>query len=137
MTLTREDLAEGLALARQLEESDADFAFETITGKPVTAMTVLGDALRLNGELSRAKSVYEKSVRLTQGKDRHSLAHLADGLLREGQTEEAITVLQQYTSADEMGRLNACASLLRSDPNSLTSFRSALDQHLDGSDVPP
>ncbi|MBX7554404.1 hypothetical protein K1Y78_42335 [Streptomyces sp. tea 10] len=84
VTLTRGDLAEGLALARQLEEANADFVFETITGKPVTTMTVLGDALRLNGELSRAKSAYETSVRLTQGKDRHSLAHLADALLQRG-----------------------------------------------------
>lgn len=131
--LKRGDFTEGLAVARQLEEADPVFVFETITGRCASAMTVLGDALCYNGELGRAKIAYQASVELTGGKDRHSLGHLAEELLREGHTDEAVEVLQQHVAPDELQGLSAFVALLRIDRNGLTSFRPILDRSVVGS----
>ena len=132
VVLKQGDTVEGLSLARQLEEADPGYVFRTITGKPATSMTVLGDALRLNGELSRANEAYQASVERTKGKDGHSLGHLADGLLRARRVDEATAVLEQFAEPGQLEGLQASASLLRNDPNSVASLRPAIERDLVG-----
>jgi tetratricopeptide (TPR) repeat protein len=124
------EYAEGLTLAHQLQEYDASFSFESITGQTVTAMTVLGDAYRLNGEQTKAKKAYETSIKITNGKDRYAASKVVEALVDEGEIESAAEMLKTVVVPDQQNALAATISLLQNDPNRLPALQGVLSNSM-------
>jgi len=88
-------LEEGLRLAAALAAEKPDFRFHTIKGElTVTAMTLLGDALRVNNQLDEAMRAYEEALAF-EPDDSHSAARLAELYLITGRAGRAAALEPQ------------------------------------------
>lgn len=122
------EINEGLTLARSLVAKDSNLIFNTITGLTISSMAVLGDALRLNGEVSSAAESYEKSIRLSEGKDVYSAARYAAIKVEEGDLNAATATIKGFDqSAAELSGISATVELLRNDPGKLPAINGILD----------
>jgi tetratricopeptide (TPR) repeat protein len=83
---------EALRVATELARNAPEFRFKTINGTlNVTSFTVLGDALRENGDVDGAVRAYEQALDI-EGDDLHSLARLAELYLVQGEVSKAVAL---------------------------------------------
>jgi tetratricopeptide (TPR) repeat protein len=83
---------DGLRTASELASNAPEFRFRTLTGSlTITAMTVLGDALRATGSRDAAIEAYQSALRL-EPDDQYSAGRLAELFLDQGRTDEAVTL---------------------------------------------
>jgi tetratricopeptide (TPR) repeat protein len=84
--------AEALRVATDLVSRVPDFRFKTINGTlDISAMTILGDALRVNGDVDGAIEAYLQALQL-EPDDLHSAARLVELYLIQGQPERALAL---------------------------------------------
>ncbi|SFG02009.1 hypothetical protein SAMN05518801_105229 [Novosphingobium sp. CF614] len=102
-------------------EAHRDFRFADISGRPLSAATILGDAYRMTGNGKAAIDAYREALELVPG-DSHSAAHLARLYLTDNAPEEAITLSERFLDAEEMSALQSTTRLLANDPNKLPAL---------------
>ena len=118
---------EGLNIAEELHERAPSYRFHTITGQPVSTSTVLGDALRLNGEISAAVNAYNQAIEISDGEDLYSVSRLTSLLIDQGDLKRAMEIGDKFMAAKEFGGVWATVDLLRNNPNRLPAIQGVLD----------
>ncbi|HYX72412.1 MAG TPA: tetratricopeptide repeat protein [Nitrososphaera sp.] len=117
---------EGLAVAKRLVEQDKDFRFADISGRPVSAMTVLGDAYRQASDLEQAKTAYQSAIEI-QPNDAHSAAKLAEILLGEHNVSKAAELVDRFIDGSELDSYKATIQLLQNDANRLPAIKGVIE----------
>jgi len=126
VSLKMGNLAEGLAIARQLVDENKDFRFKDISGRPTSALTVLGDAYRLNGDLHQAKRAYQGAIEL-QPNDSYSAGKLAQILLNENNVNEASALVDRFLDDTELESFKTTIRLLNKDVNRLPAIKGVIE----------
>lgn len=121
--------AKGLAVALDLVEQQPKFTFHDISGRPISAMTVLGDAYRDNGNLPEAKRAYTKALELVP-KDIHASTYLAQIHADEGDLDHATSLAAIAAGEGGGDQFQATVRLLASDANRLPAIRGLIVDRL-------
>jgi tetratricopeptide (TPR) repeat protein len=112
---------EGLRLATDLAARAPDYRFKTIKGDlTVTTMTLLGDALRVTGDIEGAIRAYEQALESEPG-DAHSAARLAELYLVQGRIDQAAALEQKLDDTFNVG-LKAMLRLAANDRRMLPAI---------------
>lgn len=113
---------EGLEHAKGLTREHGAFGFDNISGNPISSMTVLGDALRINGDGDGAIQAYRAALEVSD-KDGYSAMRLVELLVDGNLTREAAKVAEKYAELPELASLSATIRLLDNDPNRVPAIR--------------
>jgi len=114
------NVGRALSIAAELTDRKPRFVFKDISGQPVSAMTVLGDAYRSADDLHRAKGAYEAALKLEPA-DAHSAIFLAQILADDGQLDKAAEIATSAGGHVAI-QLQATLRLLGKDPNGLPAI---------------
>jgi tetratricopeptide (TPR) repeat protein len=111
-----------LETASGLIERAPEFTFRSmIKNKPLSALTVLGEALLANGLTEQATAAFRRALALQPG-DTQAAARLCLLLVEEGKTDEASKALGQVEPNSGLFTvLNSAVSLASNDPSLLPS----------------
>lgn len=115
------DPGRALATIKAFTDKEPEFRFADISGRPLSARTILGDAYRANGDLAAAREAYTAALELVP-EDSHSAAQLARMHLADNSVDEAVKLSERFFEDDEMSALHATTRLLANDPNRLPAL---------------
>jgi tetratricopeptide (TPR) repeat protein len=111
-----------------------DFVFTALVrGRPISAMSLLGDALRESGYKDEAMDAYRRALNYVP-EDMYAAGHYGTLLLQNGNIEEAMEVLKKIDPENGIfGPVSAAARLAERDPALLPAIReSYVDWRLAG-----
>lgn len=101
-------LEEGLRDAAVLCHAFPEFRFSSLGGTPISGMTVLGDALRLNECEDKAREAYEKALAINPD-DSYAAGRLAEKLVKDGDFKSAVQLVDRI---ERSGLFDALISTL-------------------------
>ncbi|WP_034161448.1 tetratricopeptide repeat protein [Sphingomonas sp. ERG5] len=110
-----------LAIIKAFVGKNPDFRFKDISGRPLSGLTVLGDAYRANGDLTAAQQAYAQALKL-EPRDGQSAGQLARMHISNNEAAAAIELSSRFLDRDEMAALESTTRLLANDPNRLPAL---------------
>lgn len=110
-----------LQVIRPFVDKDPGYRFKDISGRPLSGLTILGDALRANGDIDAAQQAYAEALKLVP-EDTHSAGQLARIYIAHDEFEKAVSLGNRFLDDDETAALQSTTRLLANDPNRLPAL---------------
>lgn len=86
----------GKSLVDKLLKKNSTAVFSTLSGKPISVMTVKGDYLKTEGDYERAIKTYSKALDIVED-DQHALGGMTTCLVKLGRYDQAVEVSEKLT----------------------------------------
>lgn len=125
---------DALRTAIELTSMAPEFVFTALVrGRPISAMSLLGDAFRESGYTQEAMDAYARALEYVP-EDMYAAGHYGTLLFQNGQIEEAMEVFKKIDPENGIfGPVSAAARLAHRDPGLLPAIReSFVDWRLAG-----